>query len=88
MSAPAAPPKKFKGECPKCNQLAEHEEFFRERRMAKSTQAVARMDFKAVEEYSFRCLACGNRNEKILDTAGTLHKWTGNRHTMLHVGSD
>jgi hypothetical protein len=29
MTAPATPPKKFKAECPKCNKLAEHEEFFR-----------------------------------------------------------
>lgn len=88
MTAPgAAPPKKFQGECPKCDKLTEHEEFFRERRGAKSPQAAARMDFKVMEEYSFRCTSCGQRNEKILDTAGNLHKWQGNRHITMHVGS-
>ena len=86
MSAPAAaPPRKFRAECPKCDKVGEHEEFFRERRMAKSTQAVARMDFKAVEEYSFRCLACGQRNEKLLGEDGLLHKWQGNRHITMKV---
>ena len=84
MSA-TVPPKKFRGECPKCDKMSEHEEFFRERRMAKSTQAVARMDFKAVEEYSFRCTACGQRNEKLLDAQGLLHKWQGHRHITMRV---
>lgn len=85
MSAPGAPPKKFQAECPKCDKVAEHEEFFRERRGAKSPQAAARMEYKSMEEYSFRCTACGQRNEKLVDPAGVLHKWTGNRHIMMKV---
>lgn len=89
MSAPAAaPPKKFRGECPKCDKLADHEEFFREKRAAGSPQAAMRGDFKAVHEYSFRCTACGARNEKILDEGGTLHKWQGNRHVTMFVGRE
>lgn len=86
MSAPAAvPPKKFKAECPKCDKLAEHEEFFREKRAAGSAQAAARGDFKTVFEYSFRCLACGQRNEKLVDETGILHKWQGNKHATLKM---
>ncbi|HUR70069.1 MAG TPA: hypothetical protein VM370_12560 [Candidatus Thermoplasmatota archaeon] len=87
MSAPATPPpKSFRGECPKCDTMSTHEEFFRERRAAKSEQAAVRGDFKTMHEYSFRCASCGQRNEKILDDKGNLHKWQGNRHTMMHVG--
>lgn len=85
MTAPAAPPKSFRGECPKCDKVATHEEFFRERRVARSAQAGARGDFKAMEEYSFRCTSCGQRNEKVLDDQGILHKWQGNRHITLRV---
>jgi hypothetical protein len=85
MTAPAAPPKSFQGECPKCDKLATHEEFFREKRAAGSAMAAARGDFKTMHEYSFRCTACGQRNEKILDDKGYLHKWTGNRHLMMRV---
>lgn len=87
MTAPAAP-KSFKGDCPKCDKTSTHEEFFRERRAARSAQAAARGDFKAMEEYAFRCTACGQRNEKILDEQGYLHKWQGNRHIMMHVGKE
>lgn len=84
---PDAPPaRKFRGECPKCDKMSEHEEFFREKRAAGSPQAAARGDFKTMHEYSFRCLACGQRNEKILDDQGTLHKWQGNRHITMKVG--
>ena len=87
MTAPAAaPPKKFRAECPKCDKIAEHEEFFRENRRAGSAMAAARGEFKAMMEYSFRCLACGNRNEKLVDEQGLLHKWQGNKHTTMHVG--
>lgn len=87
MTAPAAaPPKKFRAECPTCDKVGEHEEFFRESRRARSPQAAARGDFKAMQEYSFRCLSCGNRNEKLVDEQGYLHKWQGNKHTMMHVG--
>lgn len=87
MSAPAAsPPKKFRAECPKCDKMAEHEEFYRERRGAQSPQAAARGDFKAMHEWAFRCTACGQRNDKLLDEKGVLHKWTGNRHVTMQVG--
>lgn len=86
MSSPAAaPPKKFRAECPKCEKVGEHEEFFREKRSIGSAQAAARGDFKTMHEYSFRCLACGQRNEKLLDTDGHLHKWQGNRHTIMKI---
>lgn len=84
MTAPAAP-RSFRGECPKCDKMATHEEFIRDRRMAASQQAVARMDFKQMTEYAFRCSACGQRNEKVLDDQGALHKWQGNRHIVLRV---
>ena len=86
MTAPGAPPKSFRGECPKCDQVATHEEFFRERRSAQSPQAAARGDFKAMHEYSFRCTSCGQRNEKVLDERGVLHKWQGHRHVTMDVG--
>lgn len=85
MTTPGAQPKRFQGECPKCDKMATHEEFFRERRAARSPQAAARGDFKAMEEYSFRCSACGARNEKVLDDQGVLHKWQGNRHIVMRV---
>lgn len=85
MTAPAAPPKSFRGECPKCDKLATHEESFRERRVARSEQAGARGDFRPMHEYAFRCTACGQRSEKILDEHGILHKWTGNRHVTMRV---
>ena len=88
MTAPAAtpaPPKSFKGECPKCDTVATHEEFVRERRVAKSPQAAARGDFKAAMEYAFRCTNCGARNEKIVDESGLLHKWQGSRHVAMRV---
>ena len=88
MSAPTTPPKQFRGECPKCDTMATHEEFFRERRAAGSPQAAARGDFKTMHEYAFRCTACGQRNEKILDEGGWLHKWQGHRHVMMHVGAE
>lgn len=86
MSTPgAAPPRSFKGECPKCDKLAVHEESFRERRAAGSAQAAARGDFRTQHEYAFRCAACGQRNDKVLDEQGVLHKWTGNRHVLMRV---
>lgn len=87
MAAPP-PAKRFQAECPKCGKLAEHEEFFREKRAVQSVQAAARGDFKTLHEYSFRCTACGQRNEKLVDPAGYLHKWQGHRHTLMHVGTD
>ena len=85
MTAPASP-KSFRGECPKCEKVAVHEEFFREKRAAASPQAGARGDFQRMHEYSFRCTACGARNEKVLDEQGVLHKWQGNRHVTMRVG--
>lgn len=85
MSAPATPPRTFRAECPKCERVGLHEEFFRERRAARSPQAAARGDFKAMEEYGFRCAACGQRNEKLVDEQGLLHKWQGNRHVMMRM---
>ena len=76
---------KVKAECPKCEKVAEHEEFMRESRRAKSPQAAVRGDFKAMMEYAFRCTACGARNEKLLDGEGVLHKWQGNRHITMKV---
>lgn len=81
----SAPPKTFQGECPKCDKVATHEEFFRERRSAQSPQAAARGEFRAMEEYAFRCNACGGRSDKVLDTSGVLHKWQGHRHIMMKV---
>jgi hypothetical protein len=81
----AAPPKRFRAECPKCGKVGEHEEFFRERRSITSIQAASRGDFKTMHEYSFRCLACGQRNEKLVDGEGVLHKWQGNRHVVMRV---
>ncbi|HET6405283.1 MAG TPA: hypothetical protein VFH78_11600 [Candidatus Thermoplasmatota archaeon] len=85
MATPPLPPKTFRAECPKCDKVAEHEEFFRERRSIGSAQAAQRGDFKTMHEYSFRCKACGQRNEKLVDEQGVLHKWQGNRHTMMKV---
>ncbi len=81
----AAPPKSFRGECPKCEKVAVHEEFVRERRMAGSAMAAARGEFKQGMEYAFRCTSCGARNDKVLDEAGPLHKWQGNRHMAMRV---
>lgn len=86
MTAPGATPSKsFRGECPKCDKVGTHEEFFRERRAAGSPQAAARGDFKTMHEYSFRCTACGQRNEKVLDEQGVLHKWQGSRHVTMKL---
>lgn len=76
---------KVQAECPKCEKVAEHDEFMRESRRAKSPQAAARGDYKPMMEYAFRCTACGARNEKLLDTSGVLHKWQGNRHITMRV---
>jgi hypothetical protein len=65
--------------------MAEHEESVRERRVAGSAQAAGRGDFKQTMEYSFKCLACGQRNDKIMGTDGLLHKWQGNRHVALKL---
>jgi Zn finger protein HypA/HybF involved in hydrogenase expression len=78
----------FRGECPKCEQMATHEEFFRERRSVGSMQAASRGDFRTMHEYSFRCSACGQRNEKVVDDQGLLHKWQGNRHVAMKVAQD
>lgn len=87
MTAPAAaPPKRFRAECPKCDKMSEHEESMRERRVAGSPQAAARGDFKPMTEYAFRCSACGQRNDKLVDDKGVLHKWQGHRHITMHVG--
>lgn len=86
MTTPAAPPKSFRAECPKCEKVATMEEFFRERRAAKSEQAAMRGDYKAMHEYAFRCTACGQRSDKVLDEQGNLHKWNGNRHVTMRVG--
>jgi len=85
VTSPAAPPKSFRAECPKCDKVGTHEEFFREKRIAKSPQAGARGEFKTMEEYAFRCTLCGNRNEKLVDEQGMLHKWQGNRHIAMRV---
>src|SRR5581483_2218634 len=85
-SPAAAPPKVFRAECPKCEQMAEHEESMRDRRVAGSAQAAARGDFKAMREYAFRCKACGQRNDKLVDEKGVLHKWQGHRHITMQVG--
>ena len=86
MTAPGpAPPRSFRGECPKCDKVAVHEEFFRERRAAGSPQAAARGEFKTMHEYAFRCASCGQRNEKVLDDHGVLHKWQGSRHVTLKL---
>ena len=78
----------FEGECPKCEKVAKFEEFFRERRMAKSEMAARRGDFKRMEEYSFRCTACGERSEKVLDSANVLHKWQGHKHVTMEIPQD
>lgn len=82
------PAKSFRGECPKCDKVATHEEFFREKRTTGSPMAAARGEFKSMHEYSFRCTACGARNEKVLDEQGQLHKWNGNRHVVMQVSTD
>lgn len=79
------PPKSFKGECPKCDKVATHEEFYRERRVTSGAAGAARGDFKQMHEWSFRCTACGQRNEKLLDEKGVLHKWHGSRHVTMDV---
>jgi hypothetical protein len=76
----------FRGECPHCDKVTEHEEFYREKRAARSEQAANRGDYKTVHEWAFRCKTCGFRHEKILDEAGKLHKWNGNRHVVMDVG--
>lgn len=84
-AAMSVPARVFQAECPKCEKVSEHEEFFRERRAAGSPQAAARGEFKAMEEYSFRCRSCGQRSEKLLDEQGVLHKWQGHRHVTMKV---
>jgi hypothetical protein len=68
--------------------MAMHEESVREKRTAGSAMAAARGEFKAMHEYAFRCSACGQRNEKVMDEHGRLHKWQGNRHIAMDVGRD
>lgn len=86
MTTPGAAPKTFRGECPRCDKVAEFEEAYREKRAAGSPMAAARGEFKTVHEWSFRCGACGQRSEKVMDDAGRLHKWTGSRHAIVDVG--
>lgn len=83
MATPSS--RSFRGECPKCDQVTTHEEFFRERRVAGSPMAAARGEFKPMHEYSFRCTGCGQRNDKVVDEQGLLHKWQGNRHITMQV---
>lgn len=86
MTSPgAAPPKSFTAECPKCDEVTKHEEFFRERRAAGGPVAAARGDFKTMHEYAFRCTACGARNEKLVDAQNVLHKWQGHRHVTMQL---
>lgn len=81
----SAPPRTFQAECPACDKVSQHEEFFRERRVAQSERAARSGEFSRREEYAFRCTACGARHEKVLDEQGNLHKWHGNRHTMMKI---
>jgi len=73
----------FPAPCEKCNAVRAFDEFSRERRVAKGEMAAARGDYKFDLEFAFRCGTCGWRTEKILDAAGTLHKWSGKKHVTF-----
>ena len=75
----------FVAACLRCNKEQPFEEFFRERRAARSERAARAGEFTAQQEYRFRCTACGVLEEKLLDKHGVLHKWTGNRHVTLKL---
>lgn len=80
------PGKSFEAECESCGARRAFEEFSRERRSVKSTQAMARGDFQFEWEYKFRCTTCGNRFDKVLDgKTSTLHKWQGSKHVEMKV---
>lgn len=78
----AAPAPKSGGsvqaKCPSCNKLGLHTEGMKERRRA---------DFSSDVFYFFECPNCKARTDKLLDETGTLHKWTGNRHTAYKPGT-
>ncbi|HWG91399.1 MAG TPA: hypothetical protein VNZ52_11185 [Candidatus Thermoplasmatota archaeon] len=78
-------PPTFTAPCEKCGKDRAYEEFFRERRVAESDRAARTGEVRRVQEYRFRCTGCGSLEEKVLDTSGVLHKWTGNRHVTMKV---
>lgn len=78
-------PPTFTARCVRCAKDQPFEEFHRERRAAQSERAARAGEFTRVQEYKFRCTACGVLEEKVLDASGVLHKWTGNRHITLKV---
>lgn len=73
----------FQAECVKCNAVREFGEFTREKRRMTSTRG----DFQFDREYAFRCAVCGDRTDKLVDTDGILHKWSGNRHVSFRSGT-
>ncbi len=75
----------FQAECDQENKVTTFTEFSRERRLVGSDRAALAGEFKTIMEYTFRCTTCGLRTDKLLDTAGVLHKWQGNRHVMMKV---
>lgn len=64
--------------CGSCNKMGVHTPGMKERRRA---------DFTTDVFYYFECPHCKNRTDKLLDTKGVLHKWTGNRHTQYTPGT-
>lgn len=77
--------KSFKAFCERCGAERTFEEFSRERRLVKSSQAMQRGDFQFEWEYKFRCQSCGERVDKIVDRESVLHKWQGSRHVEMGV---
>lgn len=78
-------PAPFTAPCARCGKDQTFEEFFRTRRSAQSARAARAGEYATFEEYRFRCTGCGVLEEKLVDSSGVLHKWTGNRHLTLHM---
>ncbi|HVL49822.1 MAG TPA: hypothetical protein VM889_14800 [Candidatus Thermoplasmatota archaeon] len=72
----------FTAPCETCGAKREFEEFHREKRRMTSTRG----DFAFDHEYAFKCKTCGSRYDKLVDTQGNLHKWSGNRHVSYKPG--
>jgi hypothetical protein len=79
------PDKTFNAECAQCDEVRTFEEFSRERRLVKSSEAMARGDFKFEWEFKFRCTTCGMREDKLVDVDDVLHKWQGSQHVVVDV---
>ncbi|MHB8586367.1 MAG: hypothetical protein ACYDDF_11105 [Thermoplasmatota archaeon] len=70
-------PVTFEAVCPECGKTTQFSEGRKDRRKADFT----------VETLFFFLGACGHRSAKVLDAAGVLHKWNGNRHATYKPGT-